>query len=658
MGSAHAEPVTRTVAPRLEERPSDGSATRVDLSEHERTPGDLAEATGQLPGAHVRRTGSGAMPAFLSVRGAAPNQVRVLLDGVPLHGGGASSFDLSAIPAGLLGGLTLHRSGAPLRLGAPLPGGALLLESPGSRTSRAAGRLTGGGRFEREALGAITLHGTRPSSPATDIRLSLTGDRGDFRYFDDGGTPFSDTDDRPDARRSNNDSMGAAWLVRHRRREAGWRLTALTLGAVRESGLAGPVGLQSRDARLAQLRLDQILQADRPRWPSAPVDTTLRVWSSATHDRLNDPSGEIGLTEQRVQQTGWRAGSAAEVTLHPAQWLAVETFAGHEHEALTSRDRDDTRFAHRTIRHAGGGGAELSAAVPGAWAEARVGARGDVARTVDDRSGVASTHPLFSPAGRLGARLAGHRGGIGLHAGLWSAERVPDFMELFGDRGWTQGNPELQPERRRNADLGLRGDLHGARGSLRGDLAFFEAEARHLIAWIQNSQGVRRPINLDRVRFRGWEATLDARHFRGHQLTLNGHLIDAVQRSGGPDSRGRRLPYVPDLAGSATARTRAGRSDLTWTAHAQAPFYLDTANTRALPARQQHDVSAGLRLGPDQRWSLAATIRNLFDQRIADAPLRDGGRTIPVPQPVSDTLGYPLPGRTLLLTLHHEARLP
>ena len=108
---------------------------------------------------------------------------------------------------------------------------------------------------------------------------------------------------------------------------------------------------------------------------------------------------------------------------------------------------------------------------------------------------------IVSP--QLGARLE-VAARLELKANWSLAERPPDFMELFGNQGSVLGNPDLRPERARNADLGLAWSGSPAgRLTLSVDLAHFETRTEDLVVYVRHSQSSVRAENISRARASG-----------------------------------------------------------------------------------------------------------------------------------------------------------
>src|SRR5262249_31797974 len=106
----------------------------------------LVEAAG------VRVTQYGGMGSFstMSLRGAPPGHVPVLLDGVPLSSAARGVVDLSRLPATAVEAIEVYRGPTPASLDAPAPGGAVNLLTQAGATARTL-RVTGGSYGTGEA---------------------------------------------------------------------------------------------------------------------------------------------------------------------------------------------------------------------------------------------------------------------------------------------------------------------------------------------------------------------------------------------------------------------------------------------------------------------------------------------------------------------------
>ena len=102
----------------------------------------LPELLDQAAGVHVDQYGGLGAFSTVSLRGAAPGQVTVLLDGVPLTSAAHAEVNLSDLPVSAVDRVEIYRGLAPLALGAATPGGAINLvtrSTPVRELSLAAG---------------------------------------------------------------------------------------------------------------------------------------------------------------------------------------------------------------------------------------------------------------------------------------------------------------------------------------------------------------------------------------------------------------------------------------------------------------------------------------------------------------------------------------
>lgn len=654
-----------------------GFVTAIDLDDDvgRRPADDLAGLVSRAPGVTVRSLGGLGQFSSISVRGSTGSQVGVFLDGTPLAGADTLLVDLSTQPLDGLARVELYRGYVPIRFGAGAIGGAMDLVGAVQRGPAKLWVVGGFGSWlAREARLGLAL----PISPRVSIttRLGYAGSRGDFVYFDDGGTPLLDGDDGL-LRRVNNGYERVAGQLRVDARVGSLRVASQLQAWWKLQGIPGTAAAPSPDAtqRTTSLRS---LTSVRKRLDARPGSQTggaewIEWLGSAVVEQrvLSDLGGQVGLAaddEHALSLDGWLSprvhvgvwpGATLELIAElRGEWIDIdERIADAQPEdpgALTSEDATRTRVSVAS-------GLELEQWLfERRWSLA-AGVRVDVA---DSRFAVAPGSGEVEDLGRdrltlgvtprVGTKLA-LVPGLDLRGSAGRYLRQPTLAELFGDRGYVVGNEGLRPEAGTKLDGGLVIDLERIGGrelSLFAELAGFVTWSDDLIQWVRSGPVVR-AVNVTGARVRGLEAGLSVRGFgRDLALDLAYTLLDSRNDSPESEQRGKPLPGRPRhslLARPSAGHRFVGRGrrsiaieprvfyELEWVAGT----LLDLSGRVELPPRWLHAVGVSLRVADRVEFDVQA--RNLANQRWTTITPAFGPAT-PYPAAIADFIGFPLPG--------------
>ncbi|HOX47437.1 MAG TPA: TonB-dependent receptor [Myxococcota bacterium] len=636
------------------EAPAVGCAEVVEVAGEARRLATVEEVLSRAVGVQVRRLGGLGSFGLASIRGSSAAQVPVYLDGLLLNAGGLSAVDLGELSLDILGTLVVHRGQTPVRLPTAGLGGAIELRTRAVQGTSAELALTAGSFDTLRLFGLVS--GAWPGLRALALG-SLTSSSGDFEYLNRNGTLFESADDRVE-RRANNAHRGGEVLLKLDAQPGAWRLTLLESLHARRQGVPGIDSLPTHAARLTSARNALGLRGLRP------VGEELLVGLEASHllltsdfDDTRPPHGEIGLGRQRTRSTTQAVDLGAHGLWTPAPGHATSARLDARWEQLEGRELlSGAEFSPKTrwraqlgLEHEWRPLNDLRLVPSARLGLLRATWRGGpLAPGLGTASPASTTEPDWQAA--LGARWE-LGGGVALRANAGRYVRLPDLTELFGDQGSMVGNPSLVPERGVNADLGAawgyRGD--GLVRAARLELDVFGTWADELIALVQNSQASLRPENLDGADILGLEASLRLELWDHLDLAANYTYLFARSRSAAPYLDGKRLPGRP--AHEAYLRLEGRVAEPRWGAALWAE--LDYAGLNALDAANLKEdalarllVSAGLRLTrPREGLSLTLEVQNLLDTislRDADGRLR----------PLRDFESFPLPGRSVLATLH------
>ena len=233
--------------------------------------------------------------------------------------------------------------------------------------------------------------------------------------------------------------------------------------------------------------------------------------------------------------------------------------------------------------------------------------------------------------------------------------RPPTFLELFGDRGTTRGNPLLRPESSVQVDAGVRvrGEPHRMIGGA-VEVGGFLIDTEDFIVFVPNGQRVAVPINLGATRMAGLEAHVEGTLLR--HVDLSAGLTTFLQSEileGAPGLVGNRVPSVPTWQLDATAAVyhqdvvRVG-----WRFTYTSGTFDSPSNFFEQAPRPMHDLFVRAQPGPLWPW-ISLEVTNVADTTVAaqyrnpHVP-REDDRTV---VPLQDFRGHPLPGRGFMATV-------
>ena len=659
---------------RLHER-SPGFATVVTI-DHERDTvhGDgLGQVIARVPGVRVRSLGGLGQFTAVQLRGSSAQQVQLFLEGVPLNDSFGGLVDLSSQPLDGLERVEIHRGYVPIVFGGATLGGAIDLVSRGPRDDVTWGATAGYGSFvTREARAHVGV--PLPRGWSMGASAGYAGSAGDFPYFDDGGTPRIREDDGTSRRQNNGYDRGFGHVrFDFRRRKV--RLAQHVRASFRERGVAGTATANSTHAseRGATVRAITRLDVDEVSARGGTASWVLGV--TGGHRRFRDPRGQVGrsIDDQRMWSFDAYLSPRLRVPLWSGAQLGLVGDVRAEHVDVDERDVPPgadvwaSGDATRT-RWGFGVGAEIDQhllddalrIVPALRVDA-FDSRFAVPEGEGESSDEGTDRLDVAVSPRLGLR-AQLLDWLQMRASVGRYFRVPTLFELFGDRGFIIGNEGLDPERGIGIDGGFVVSLERPRWSLLAHTAGFATWSRNLIQFIQSGV-VLRPINLPGALLRGVENGLSLRLF-GRAIEIDGSytLLDSRNRSPESTQQGQPLPGRPRHEGSGRIDVgypfgtawRRFEPRVAYSAEVVSATSLDLANRYRLPTRVFHGV--GFELHWAEGVHLGVEVRNLADLRRSHV-VPAAGPPDPVPVPVSDFIGYPVPGRSVFVRLAVDSRL-
>jgi iron complex outermembrane receptor protein len=582
----------------------------------------------------------GGLGAFstISLRGAAPGQVSVFLDGMPLTSAAHGVVDLADLPLGSIDRIEVYRGSAPLAFGPATPGGAVNLVSVETPKVRAL-------KVARGSYDTWTSTGTAGGAHGALAWLAnagYEGSRGDFAYRTDNDTPYNLADDY-NATRINDRYDASNALARLGWHRGAVRASLRAEGFHKAQGIPGRGAAQAPNPRLALDRGLLALEAGRapaPTWPGV----TLRLHGQDERSRFRDPEGELHLGRQDgTSHFGDSGGELALATPTRWRWLTADAALSRREEnahalpltlgqPVPPESRRTTDAADVTLRlHAPAERLVVQAARR--WDRQRDRVRATLVGGV----------PYVADGGRtlnapqLGAR-ASLPAGLAARANWSKSSRAPEFTELFGDLAIVAPNPKLAPERAESWDVG--GGWDGAHGawSAGATYAHFASHERNLIGYVPAAARTVRATNFSRAEIEGDELEAHA-GWRWIAAAGSAAWTSARQTDTGNIWYGRRLPLRPERQAAARVDARVRRWRLSADVLDLGEDFLDPINFQRLPPRTIVGAAIACTV---RAVTLTLEYKNLGDAR------------------VSDVAGYPIPGRSVFVAaeLHGPSSTP
>jgi iron complex outermembrane receptor protein len=614
----------------------------------------LADALSDSVGVQVRRFGGLGDFTTVSVRGFSPRQVQVYLDGVPLSRADNETVDLSDLPLDTVERVEVYRGATPLRFSQAGPGGVInvVTRRPGNEPVTAASASYGS--FETRKVDV-----TRSASEgAWDYLLfgHYLGTLGDFTYDQD----IRGVGEESLTRINNDFNLGSltgrvGW---HPSENVALSYTADTFG--RDRGYPGRGVPQDANARRQTVR--HLSRVDGTLTPKTSIPLTIEgsgylLYQSQAYE---DPLGPIVQLTTDVHEQSLVGGGqfllTSAIGKHQVPGLLVavshETFGQTDDVgssgAAPGRQPDRTRL-RGTV--AGEDEIVLFGDVVSIVPALRWEGFHDVAPTdtrvvpVLQESGTVN-RSVWSP--RLGVRVEPWSG-VAFLGNAGHYERVPSLQELFGAAGTIVGNPDLQPEKSLNWDVGFRlraPDLGSVVTNASLEYAYFDNQIDDVIVVVPTSVSVFTSKNIAQATVRGQEVATSMRFWDRLGLAMNYTYQDAVDESDIGFRTGNKLPGRP-------AHEAYARLELSWRRDQPLPFgawtanlwpgrvwvdaniiadnYLDTANTELVPRRDLFGF--GVEVEPLAKLRVGFQILNMTNDQTRDAA------------------DFPLPGRSFYGTV-------
>ena len=563
----------------------------------------VADALRLVPGAVLMGSGPVGSHTSLFLRGGNSNYVRVMVDGVAINDAGGA-FDFSSLTVGNIDRIEVVRGPASVLYGADAVTGVVQIFTRDGRGPASVNALVGGGSYGtvRTELGAqggdarvgYSLFGGHQS---TNGILAFNN-----KFTDDvlsGALRF-----KPDARTDLH--LAARWS------------SAVYHYPTKSDGTVADHNAEQTDHRL-------VLSADGSRRLSDRVAVQLSLTSNEFLPRSNDgpdsPGDTVGFYGYfaRATRTHRTADARVNIQYDTHGMLTVGSELVEDHETSTSLSLSQYGPSAGTFeasRHNSAMYAQLLGDATSRWSY-QVGGR------VEQNSAFGAFKTLRAGVAYIVSSK------LRLRASAGSAFNAPSFFENFAT-GYTVGNPGLQPEQSRSAELGVESYLAG------GDLVLkatgYVQRFHDVIQYTDTpvAPGAPNYYNVAAANANGVELEAAYRGFDRTTLSLSYAFSDTKVTAAGFDT-GSGASYVvgqklirrpPNTLSVAAAHTFGRGGALQFVAarigeRDDRDFAVYPAAPVTLPAFTKVDVSAvvPLRSAGKSLVALVGRVDNLFDAK-------------------------------------------
>ena len=589
----------------------------------------VADAVSAIPGVAIQRRGSGFESSTVRIRGSSSEQVLVLRDGQPVGGGSTGISDLSRISLRGVERIEVVLGPATAIYGAGGAAGAInLVSGTPELGGQQESQFEGSSSFEYGSLGEYRLGGellAPVGAGELDVALDGVYAQNEYSYGRAGSSV---------ARENAGGRQGQAQIGFTRPGES----TTLSLeGSLDHSdrGVPGTVEFPSDSARLEEtgaaatvaLATGSAAEAGALHTPRSTSNNSLswgtlsRFAGSREERSFNDPEYPLGALSSQSTLYRLDTGLTAQGPLgrsHTSLPISY-TFEALRESELGERDRHTLAFA------------------PGFVAPRLPLGRSSVGWKIHGRIELitAAGDPEVLPSIRTSLSWRTPRDLLEASVALGAGYRLPTYSELFWPAGaFALGNPDLEPERSRSAELEL---LLGRTEANQLRINTHVTLYRDLIQWLPNPTGYWRPRNTGEAITYGGEAAYNLQEPIGltpwnAEAELTAELLYARDLSEGPTFN-KQLPYRPELSGS----FKSGLSHLLGhqigaSVRAVGERPVTPQNTVHLDSYLAVDLYAAFAI-PGTAIVLRGRVNNLLDQEFVE------------------TRFFPNPGRELILAL-------
>ena len=603
----------------------------------------VSETLSERVGVQTRRFGGLGSHSTMSIRGSNPNQVVIYLDGMPLNDAKFGEVNLENLPIDNLERIEVYRSFTPVGFGVSGIGGVVNLVTKKSQDYTVNIVSASYGSFNTSKVSLSRSQKIK----AFDYMLffNRTSSDGNFKFNNENGTPQNISDDRRE-KRKNNDHQSYSATVKGGYSGGKYRFSLMNDFFYKDQGMPGIYSNDIGHIRFETLRNIINFGLTTTGLLHKNFNTDFKLYYSLRQDEFDNSRGEyIGLGGS-MKQKGCFNSLGSDLTwelILPEAYQDLTLLTSYQYESYKNRENsyytsNETQWTPMQHRH------RLSLALEDEISVARDRVRiiPQVRYEYWNQRFITGDAMFGSSDIELGAVDESHHWGVQLglkyypfndhfylKANAGTGFRAPTFTELFGDRGYIMGNPQLKPERSINADAGIgyeRDKKISVLDRVFAEYAFFYSLVDDRIIFLHNSQFTMKAQNIDKAEIMGHELSLSLGLFKHLTVSCNYTYQQAIDKGKIPCYRDKHLPHRPVHEASLAVKVRSTYISCRYELSYTGANFRDRYNSAAVYVEERLIHNITVTITPYAGISLVVEVKNVDDNRI------------------EDLIGYPLPG--------------
>ncbi|MEN8186145.1 MAG: TonB-dependent receptor [Bacteroidota bacterium] len=215
---------------------------------------------------------------------------------------------------------------------------------------------------------------------------------------------------------------------------------------------------------------------------------------------------------------------------------------------------------------------------------------------------------------------------IDLKANYSTNFRLPTFNDLYWEPG---GNPDLEPENSRSAEIGL----NFKKNDFKIDATTYLIKSKDQIQWIPLSGDIWKPQNINSTESFGMELSAEEKlEFGNHQLQLHAQYNYAISKN---KENNKQLIYVPKHKANANLFYQIKKLSVKYNLQHIGSVYTTTSNSQNLDAYWLSNFGADYKF-LNNDLQIGVQINNLFNENYQSVAYR------------------PMPGRNFNININYK----